>query len=51
MRNPIRTVFIELPCTVLFALAAINVVHAQGHADQRVLAAARECEPKERSLI
>jgi len=44
-------VFIELPCTVLFALAAINVVHAQGHADQRVLAAARECEPKERSLI
>jgi len=36
---------------VLFVLSAINVVYAQGHADQRVLAAARECEPKERSLI
>jgi glutamate carboxypeptidase len=51
MRNPIKTTIAYLPCTMLFVLSAINVVYAQGHADQRVLAAARECEPKERSLI
>ena len=51
MRNPIRTVLIKLPCTVLFVLTAINWVHAQGHTDERVLAAAKQCESKERSLI
>ena len=51
MRNPIRTVLIKLPCTVLFVLTAINWVHAQGRADERVLAAAKQCEPKELSLI
>jgi glutamate carboxypeptidase len=51
MRNPIRSVLGHLSCAALFVLGAINVVHAQGHADQRVLAAAKECESKERSLI
>src|ERR1035441_10283522 len=51
MRNLIRTVLIKLPCTVLFVLTAMNWVHAQGHADERVLAAAKQCEAKERSLI
>ena len=51
MGNPIRTLLIKLPCTVLFVLTAINWVDAQGHADERVLAAAKQCESNERSLI
>jgi glutamate carboxypeptidase len=51
MRNPIRAVLITLPSTVLFVLTAINCVQAQRHADGRVLAAAKQCESKERSLI
>ena len=51
MQNPIRTVLIKLCCTMLLALTAVDWVHAQGHADERVLAAAKQCESKERSLI